>query len=88
MEPIELQEFIESTLKQVEAAADVRYIEGGIEFEVSVVATKKAGGQIKTYVVNGEGEIASERSQRIKFKILALRKKLPKQPTQEIQRAY
>ncbi len=36
MEPIELQEFIESTLKQIEAAADVRYIEGGIEFEVSV----------------------------------------------------
>jgi len=70
--PVELEEFVEETIKQLESAAGTRYFEGGIEFEVAVTETKKVDGSLKIYVASGKGEASTERIQKIRFKILSI----------------
>ena len=75
VEPIELEEFVKSTLHQIESAADTRYVDGGIQFEVQVTASKVAGGGIKAHVISAGGEVSNQQVQKIQFKILPKRKK-------------
>ena len=75
IEPIDLEEFVKSTLLQIESAADTRYVDGGIEFEVQVTASKTAEGGIKAHVISAGGEVSSQQVQKIHFKILPKRKK-------------
>jgi len=71
IEPIELSEFVKSTIEQIENGADFskRDFKGPIEFEVSINKTKKIGGGIKVYVATGEGISENEQVAKIKFKI-------------------
>jgi len=71
IKPIELNEFVKSTIEQIENGADFskRDFKGPIEFEVSISETKKNKGGIKVYVASGDGESENEQVAKIKFKI-------------------
>jgi hypothetical protein len=89
IEPIELEEFIKSTLLQVESAAEERLVSGGIVFEVHITASKTAAGGVKAHVISAGGEISNQQVQKINFTILAKRSKRAVTPsTKLIQRVY
>jgi len=71
IEPIELEEFIKSTIEQIEKGVDLekRWLKDAIEFDVSVSKTKKLGGGIKVYVASGEGTSEKEQIAKIKFSV-------------------
>lgn len=77
IEPIELREFVKSTIEQIESGADFskRDFKGPIEFEVSINETKKMGGGIKVYVVSGNKISENEQIAKIKFKIYPKKQK-------------
>ena len=78
IEEIELQEFIQSVLTQIESGAEVgeRGFKDAIEFEVTVSKTQKLGGNVKVYIASGGGEVNKESIAKIKFQIYP---KLPKE---------
>lgn len=71
IEPIELAEFIKSTIEQIESGADFskRDFKGPVEFDITINKTKKIEGGIKVYVASGEGISENEQVAKIKFKI-------------------
>jgi len=71
IEPIELQEFIKTTLEQIESGAEIgkRSFRDTVDFEVSVNKTQKIGGGVKIYVASGEGELNKEHVAKIKFSV-------------------
>lgn len=70
-EPIELQEFVKTTLEQIEGGAEIgkRYFKDTVDFEVSVNKTQKIGGDVKIYVASGEGALNQEHVAKIKFSV-------------------
>ena len=68
-EPIELEEFVQESIRQIESGAGGRLITGDVEFGVLVNKTKKAGGKLRIYVVSGETDGGTEHLQEVKFKI-------------------
>lgn len=70
-EPIELQEFIKTTLEQIEDGTEIgkRGLKDSIDFEVSVNKTQKIGGGVKIYVASGEGELNKEHIAKVKFSV-------------------
>ena len=68
-EPIELEEFVQESIRQIEAGAGNRVITGDVEFRVLVTKTRKTDGKLKIYVVSGETAGGTEHLQEVKFKI-------------------
>ena len=90
-EPIELEEFVQESIRQIEAGAGSRLIAGDVEFRVLVNKTKKTGGKLKIYVVSGETDGGTEHLQEVKFKIRPnspewLKKKIKRISNQQLSR--
>ena len=71
LEPIELQEFVRATIKQIESGAEQRWIEGSVKFEVLVTQTKRKDGGLKIYVASGQVGQTTELVQKVSFNILS-----------------
>lgn len=72
IEPIELKDFLEKTIKDVEDGVDIssRSIgDEGIEIEISTITTKKIDGSVKVYVLGAGGEEKQESIARLKFNV-------------------
>ncbi len=72
IEPIELKDFLEKTLKEVEEGVNIssRSIgTEGIEIEVSTITTRKIDGNVKVYVLGAGGEEKQESIARLKFNV-------------------
>ncbi len=69
MESIELFEFVEKTLKDLEKAADTRVFNGGIEFEVAVSKAEKIDGKLNVYVAGAKGSSENQSVGKIRFTI-------------------
>jgi hypothetical protein len=69
--PVELKEFINSTLDAIERGADLKHrsISGPVKFEVTVKKTFKGEGGIKVYVVSGSAKSENENIATVKFSI-------------------
>lgn len=72
IEPIELKDFLEKTLREVEDGVDIssRSISSeGIEIEVSTITTTKVDGNVKVYVLGAGGEEKKESIAKLKFSV-------------------
>lgn len=71
LEQIELQEFIKTTIAEIEAGIEIgkRFLKDYIEFEISISKTEKLGGNVKVYVASGGKEINKESIAKIKFQV-------------------
>ena len=72
IDPIELKDFLEKTLKEVEEGVNInsRSIgKDGIEIEVSTISSRKIDGNVKVYVLGAGGEEKQESIARLKFNV-------------------
>ena len=71
IQPIELREFIEKAIREIEEAADLkkRSLGGPIEFEVTTLASGKQKGGFKVYVLNAGAGRSRESTAKIKFSV-------------------
>lgn len=74
IEPIELKEFLEKTIKDIEDGVDISsrsIAKDGIEIEVTTVTTSKIDGSVKVYVLGAGGEQKQENVARLKFNVMS-----------------
>lgn len=71
IQPVELREFVEKAIREIEDAADLkkRSLGGPIEFEVTVLASGKQRGGFKMYVLNAGVDRSRESTAKIKFSV-------------------
>lgn len=65
----ELQDFIDSTLKQIEDGVGDDKVRGTVLFEVAVSKTVDKGGKVGVSVLGIEGASKSENVSKIKFRV-------------------
>lgn len=74
----ELQDFIQDSLKQIDAGASGHDVDGGVDFEVSVAKKTLGDGKVGIEVlgqgVKGQAGFENTRASKISFKITMRRK--------------
>lgn len=71
VQPIELEEFIRSTIESIENGVNLesRHINGPIELEVRVDRVEKAGAGVKAYVLEGGAHLSSSSVATVKLSV-------------------
>lgn len=72
MKEIELDEFLKSTISQIEASVDStkRWIKNGIDIEVSISKVDKIDGGLKIYIFNSGVSREVQEVSKIKFTVM------------------
>ncbi|OGC50338.1 hypothetical protein A2716_03980 [candidate division WWE3 bacterium RIFCSPHIGHO2_01_FULL_40_23] len=69
MEKIELSEYIEKVLSDVEKGSGNRYISSDVDFEVKIEKIEKLEAGLKAYIANAGGEQTKGETHTVKFSV-------------------